>query len=65
MFGLFNMVFFSYCVTVFFFRQKAISLKRLLEVEEVLKVRRQFKTLETPSNTTWLVLDEIAFVSSL
>ena len=50
------MVFFSYCVTVFFFRQKAISLKRLPEVEEVLKVRRQFKTLETPSNTTWLVL---------
>ena len=49
--------------SVFLFRQKAISLKRLPEAEEVLKVRRQFKTLETPSNTAWLVLEKKAFVS--
>ena len=44
--------------------QKAISIKRLAQVEEVLRARQEFKQLETQSNTTWFVLNE-KYVSAL
>ena len=44
---------------------KAICIKRLVQVEEVLRVRQQFKQLETQSNTTWFVLKKKVFFITL
>ncbi|XP_020627121.1 protein KIAA0100-like isoform X2 [Orbicella faveolata] len=41
------------------FKFETISVKRLAQVEEVLRVRQQFKQLETLSNTTWIVQVEM------
>lgn len=39
---------------MFVFTQ-TISIKRLQQVEEVLKARQQFRELKTQNNTTWFV----------
>ncbi|XP_078363340.1 bridge-like lipid transfer protein family member 2 isoform X2 [Oculina patagonica] len=41
------------------FKLETISIKRLAQVEEVLRVRQQFKQLETQSNTTWIIQVEM------
>lgn len=44
------------------FKFETISIKRLQQVEEVLKARQQFRELKTQNNTTWIIQAEMTQV---
>ncbi|RMX38549.1 hypothetical protein pdam_00010221 [Pocillopora damicornis] len=52
----------GFCNGIDCYYLKTISIKRLQQVEEVLKVRQQFRELKTQNNTTWIIQAEMTQV---